>query len=213
MALLSSLTDRIAPETPGALDSTIDLAVSRAAADFFRRAEVWRVPISGATYGTNRMHITSGLEVETRLMAILELRHGSTAKLLDPANPIQMARKYPNEDTGTPKVYAVIGDDEVEVAPFESSTDTTFQGRGIIVPTLDMTIMPDELFDQYEEIIMHGALYRLLGQPQKTWTNVTLAREYRGLFEIAANNQRVAYKRANRSAKISKTKAYGGLLD
>ena len=54
-----------------------------------------------------------------------------------------------------------------------------------LIPTIDADEVGDIIYEDYSEAISYGALYRLLIQPKKEWTNREGAAAYKLLFDQA----------------------------
>jgi hypothetical protein len=55
--------------------------------------------------------------------------------------------------------------------------------KAAYAPLISATAIDDEVFAQYQETILHGALYRLMVTPEKSYSSPTQAMYFRGEFE------------------------------
>ncbi len=174
------LMTTIHPHLPGAVDNSIRQELFMACHDFFRKSDVWREEIEFE------------LKANVRIADIMPFS-GRIERLL-----------YVTDDKGNPVSGAMLSasSNDIIVMPFEATADTKY----IAVVSLTVTdpvsrdaypIVPHNIVQTYTEELMHGTLARMMAQPNKPYTNTSLAQYYLVKANSGAARAKNAMKTGN----------------
>lgn len=163
-------------DVPGVLSIAAERELRRAAQEFMEKTKVWKVDL-------DPIYVFSGVNLYdidvpkgTTIVKILSAKHDSgTAIDLEPSggnglsfiNQLQFS--FPYMPTGDYRIHF----------------------RAVLTPNHEAKGIEDALFQQYAEDIAHGAKARLYLQPQKTYTDKSLAGIEREKFDAAIWREQV----------------------
>jgi len=173
----------VQPHVPGCPEDVIDQHLLRAAQEFCKRSEIWRVAISETTVQGQAVY-----EPFTEGSALLE----NTARIAVSGRDLtRVPDLYQNDGTedveGVPLAYGVVNGVELRLFP---TPDAAYQLTGVAVlkPSTRATGVEDFIYDTYERVIANGSLASLMMIPDKQWSNTESGMYYRGLFYSEADN-------------------------
>ena len=182
--LFTDLERKITPTAPGCPQPVIKQHVRDAAIAACKATLAWR-------YEQDPIPLTPGVytyEYETpedsEVVAIFQT---SLNDLVFPAVSLDvLLARFPawpataTTDRAQPAVVSQFDTDHFVVAPVPDDVDTyTIKMFLALRPTQDADGMDKTIFDELEELIMHGALFRILSIPEQSWSNGKLA-EFHG---------------------------------
>ena len=175
-----SLVNRLAPSVPGCPQPIIEQHVRDAAIEACERTLAWRYeqPSTRLTPGVYEYPYNNPLQTEVHAF-ITATVNGSP---LDPVTLEQLYAKYPSwpsldpDQRSDPRVICQLDPDNYTLAPIPDAAKT-YDLKMIIVlkPVRSATGMDKSVFDDLENVIMHGALQHLLVMPNKNWSDRELA--------------------------------------
>lgn len=175
-----SLVNRLAPSVPGCPQPIIEQHVRDAAIEACERTLAWRYeqPVTRLTPGVYEYPYNNPLQTEVHAF-ITATVNGSP---LDPVTLEQLYAKYPNwpsldpDQRADPRVICQLDPDNYTLAPIPDAAKT-YDLKMIIIlkPLRTATGMDKSVFDDLENVIMHGALQHLLVMPNKNWSDRELA--------------------------------------
>ena len=172
MASIDRWVQSIQKDVPEPLESVIARQVVFAMQDFFRASEAWRLKgTANVMEGTNTVSLA---DVPENCYAVaLDWAYFSSDKKgrrrldtelyenIDPAN------RWSNAYTRT-----IALDNEGETLLLDSDREGgTLEYRVIVQPTELINELPDSLANKWFDYIRRGAMARLLGMPNKPWSN------------------------------------------
>jgi hypothetical protein len=122
----------------------------------------------------------------------------------------EMYANWRTDGSGDPKYYTQLSQRKIALVPTPAAASTGgLTLRVSLKPSSTATTVEDEIYDEWHEVVAHGALARLLVIPDKPWTNADEALFHAGLFEMGVLK---AKKRAEDSySRAHRTISYGGL--
>ena len=175
-----SLVNRLAPSVPGCPQPIIEQHVRDAAIEACERTLAWRYeqPSTRLTPGVYEYPYNNPLQTEVHAF-ITATVNGSP---LDPVTLEQLYAKYPSwpsldpDQRSDPRVICQLDPDNYTLAPIPDAAKT-YDLKMIIVlkPVRSATGMDKSVFDDLENVIMHGALQHLLVMPNKNLSDRELA--------------------------------------
>lgn len=177
----------VAPEVYECPEITMEMAVRDAAAEFCRRSFVWQENLDQITTIKNiadyDLDVPTGTIVEHVLEAICDGKELVGVKLRD---------LPPNRDTfvGKPAAYSMLFGDQVKIYPIPD-TKGTMRLLVALTPSNASTGIDSTIFERYKEVIAHGAKYRLMNVPSKSWTNPALAQYHLTQFMRGIGEARI----------------------
>lgn len=175
----STLVGLITPHVTGCPTPTIIAAVRQAAEELCRKAGVWRVDLTpidvvALTYSYPLVTGDADSQVVTPLVVSYDGAELPDVRTLD------LRRGVPSHpDTSkpsTPVAYMHKALRVLELYPVpEVSVTAGLKVHAKLEPTKASTGIDTDVFNENEETLVHGTLYRLMVQPKKDWTDIKLA--------------------------------------
>jgi len=179
----SAFHDYVLPDLPGAPAAAVDIALRQAAISFCEKSLAWRyahpkiavtsgtasyafVPLSGAAVHAITYAEFDGDEIECN------------AGELNIASAVDDWRNA----TGTPE-YIVGGTTSLQLVPAPDAGGTLTL-KVALKPSPSATGIDDDIFNEYREAIVHGALARMMLSPKKPYSSPQLAQYHAQQFEI-----------------------------
>jgi hypothetical protein len=150
---------------PIAIESVIE-----AAREFFRVSLAWRsvrkMALATTVSGQEvyDVDIPAGVELH-RLIAVW---YGD--KEIGVELPDEVDDSYPDE-TDSDWVAGVESPDEMRLTPTPNASGIELKGTAAYIPTTISSGLPELLFRRWKNAIAHGAVARLVSQPQKAYSN------------------------------------------
>ncbi len=169
---LARLLQIRAREAPLVMLERVVLESSR---EFFRKSTVWRLDFSGAiTAGSDAYAFTqpTGALIHDIIYAKLKISDINLCYLRD-AGKAYITPDW--EDSAVnPKHITLIDNDTFQLLPTPSSDDVIDLK---VVLTLERTAteIDDALVEEFEDVLLDGALGRLYEMPNESWSNLKLS--------------------------------------
>lgn len=161
------IMNTVRPHLPGAVDDAIKQELFLACDDFFKRSNVWRDKVD-----------------------VIQRARTNTAEFMPFAGRVQRLMAVLNVE-GRP-VYGVIIS-EPGVLKFRHTVPSDTDYTAIFALTVNdptardaYPIVPFEIVEEYTAELISGLLSRMLAQPSKPYTNMTLAQYHLVSFRSAA---------------------------
>ena len=158
----------------------MDMALRRAAIAFCEQSMAWREshnPIS-VTSGTAEYDFVPPDQAVVHTVTYAQFE----SEELEITGESDIRIYKWREQTGLPK-YLLGGATSLTLVP-EPDEDGTLTLIVILKPSAGSTELPDILYNEYREPIVHGALSRLLLSPKKPYTDAGLASYHQHQFQI-----------------------------
>lgn len=178
--LFSTLEAKLAPNVPGCPLPVLVQYIREAAIDVCKTSQAWRFEQDGLSLVAGEYiyayEVPTGAEVCGVIHSTINDVYASFI------NEEQLHANYPTwpatgvDDRAQPAVFSQLDVDHFVVAPVPDAVDTyTVKMFLALCPKQDATAMDKTVFDELEDVIVHGALYRLFSLPERSWTNADLA--------------------------------------
>jgi hypothetical protein len=175
-----SLVNRIAPSVPGCPQPIIVQYIRDSAIEACERTLAWRYeqPAIRLTPGVYEYPYTNptGTEVHAFLTANVN------GERVDPVTLEQLTIAYPDwpstdpNKRADPRLICQLDPDNFVLAPIpDASKNYDLKMIVALKPLRDASAMDKNVFDDLENVIMHGALQHLLVLPDKNWSDRELA--------------------------------------
>lgn len=168
----------VKPHLPGAIDDNIRQELFLACHEFFRRSNVWREDIEFTLKaGKNTAYITPSAGKIERLMYVTG----------EGGYPVQGARME--------------GFDKIHM-PYQGDGKARFTATVALLVSDPVTrdaypIVPYDVVERYTEELIHGILARMMAQPSKPYTNMSLAQFYLTRFRAGISRAKVSKQIGN----------------
>ena len=168
----------VQPHVPGCPEIIIQTHLQEAAAEYIARSELWRFDIDSDFTSKN----TSDYEIDVPTGAVLEniltLFVNGT-----PANRVTDRHFHVSNtaDNSAPTSFSIYQDNQIRFFP-TPDRKYTFEGVGVLKPSLSATGVEDFIFETHGRSIACGAIWRLTIIPGKEWSNPELAMYYKNEF-------------------------------
>lgn len=183
-ALWSKFYPYIQPYLPGCPEIVIEAHLQEAAAEFCLQSEVWRFDIEpDFTSGS-----TAEYEIDTPQNAVLE----NILSLYVEGHKVSAVtdRHYDLPSTAAmarPVNYSIYQDTQIRFYPTPDKK-YTFEGVGVLKPSLGATGVEDWIFETHGRCISYGAIALLAQIPGKEWSSSDLAMYYQAKFAKGASD-------------------------
>lgn len=175
-----SLVNRLSPSVPGCPQPILEQHIRDSAIETCERTLAWRYeqPSTRLTPGVYEYPYNNPLQTEVHAF-ITAAVNGSP---LEPLTLEQLYSKYPNwpdlslDQRADPRFICQLDPDNYVLAPLPDASKA-YDLKMIVVlkPLRTATGMDKTIFDDLENVIMHGALQHLLVMPNKNWSDRELA--------------------------------------
>lgn len=175
-----SLATRLAPSVPGCPQPILEQHIRDSAIETCERTLAWRYeqPSIRLTPGVYEYPYNNPLQTEVHAF----LTAAANGSPLEPLTLEQLYGKYPNwpdlavDQRADPRFICQLDPDNFVLAPLPDAT-VAYDLKMIVVlkPLRTATGMDKTVFDDLENVIMHGALQHLLVMPNKNWSDRELA--------------------------------------
>lgn len=174
----ASFLPYVQPHVPGCPQVVIDTHLQEAAAEFIGGSELWRFDIESDFTSKN----TSDYEIDVPSGAVLEnvlslFVDGSAAKRVTDRH-FQSSNTAENS---APSSFSIYQDNQIRFFP-TPDRKYTFEGVGVLKPSLSATGVEDFIFETHGRSIACGAIWRLTIIPGKEWSNPEVAMYYKTEF-------------------------------
>ena len=204
-----SLVNRLAPSVPGCPQPIILQYIRDSAIEACERTLAWRYeqPAIRLTPGVYEYPYTNptGTEVHAFLTANVN------GERIDPVTLEQLSIAYPDwpstdvNKRADPRLICQLDPDNFVLAPIpDASKNYDLKMIVALKPLRDASGMDKSVFDDLENVIMHGALQHLLVLPDKNWSDRELAtyhaKQY--LFKITERRARANLGAARASMTV-----------
>ena len=168
----------VQPHVPGCPEIVIQTHLQEAAAEYISRSELWRFDIESDFTSKS----TAEYEIDVPTGAVLE----NILALFVDGSPVQRVtdRHYHVSNTSersAPCRYSLFQDNQIKFYPTPDAK-YTFEGVGVLKPSLSATGVEDFIFETHGRSIACGAIWRLTIIPGKEWSNPELAMYYKTEF-------------------------------
>jgi len=168
----------VQPHVPGCPEIVIQTHLQEAAAEYIARSELWRFDIESDFTSKN----TSDYEIDVPTGAVLEniltlfVNGAATKRVTD--RHFQVSN---TADNSAPSSFSIYQDNQIRFFP-TPDRKYTFEGVGVLKPSLSATGVEDFIFETHGRSIACGAIWRLTVIPGKEWSNPELAMYYKTEF-------------------------------
>lgn len=184
---LDDLMRYLLPHVPGAPDVTAKQALLLATIDFCVNTHAWSVILDPMDIEANMSEYDIEVEQGARVAAVKDVWMVG-GRRLEPVTMDKLATVLPDWQTistSAPMFYTAPVDNEtIQIYP-KPSVDLpgALTIRVAYAPTLTATSVPDSVVQLYLENLLHGARYRLMAMPEKSWSNEKLAAYHKTQFD------------------------------
>jgi hypothetical protein len=178
--LFSDFTSLLAPSVPGCPTPVVTNYVRRAAREVCERTLAWRYTAASQVLTAGDLDYAYQPDTDTEVHAILSAKVNDNPISVVPYSVIGgLYPLWPDTDAdrrGQPLYITQFSPTTYHVAPCPNAAETyTLNMTVALKPTLDATGMDEEIADELESAIQHGALQHLLVLPEKPWSDRELA--------------------------------------
>lgn len=207
MILLEDLVPELLLRLPDAPAELAERMLLRSFRELCRRANVWReeltIDLASSTDNLYPLQPSAG--------EVVDIIYGELKDVgpLQPATAPQLFREDPQWRTrgGTPKYYMRLGQESIQFFP-RSTTGTVYLTVSL-APTLNDSQIDDNVATEWDEVIMDGALSKLLSMPNQPWTDGAAAAYHFQRFESTIDSAQ-SRARDQRQTGVRRVVKYGG---
>ena len=179
--LFADMLARILPYASECPPQTAEFHLREAATDFFQRTLAWREDLPDTLTVTGQQDYTLVLPEMTTVAKLLRYdSDGTEHRVVD----AEIGEAYAISGDYTDAAWTV---DRMtaSINPLPASDGVAMGFRVALKPAMSATAIPGAMYEQYINHIVNGALATLLALPRQTFTDQTLAANFRAMFELA----------------------------
>ena len=181
---------------PNAVRFILRDVVRNACIEFCERTYYWQKSVF-MPVEVGKSAYTLDLPEQTKLIGINQIYFGEY--LLIPRSPDELASIYILGDwqarTGNPQYYVRLTRPEFLIVPYlnfpPADNLNELHVRYSLAPTRSSTLIAKDIFEQWAEIIGHGARARLHAQTKQPYSDKAMAQEEMRLFRTGINEVRI----------------------
>lgn len=194
--LYSVMLPEVSPHCSGAPEPQMINAIRNACIEFCMRSWCWNVDTSNMGISPTVQDYPIDPSVLPSSSAVADIMYGYfNGVTIPPITKADAEIDFPAWRTRsgpTPKRF-LAGDaaTKVSLIPIPNVSASGLIFSLALKPSRRSTGFPDFLYERYLEDISHGAIYRMMSIPHKSWSNANLALTHKNLFENAAAQARV----------------------
>lgn len=203
----STLTPDVAVHVQGCPPPVIENALRSAAIDFCSRTGIWRKNLDAQNITGGVYDYTLNPPSGALVHKVLQVKCDNIP--LTPLTAELLMAKFPTQpDTNverrsTPTCYSMIDQRSIQLVPVP--LDSIINGLKVMVslrPTLDAAGVDSIAVDAYAEVLVHGALQRLVAIPEKPWSNPKSVEYHGHEFSVGISRARADAERGNTVANL-----------
>lgn len=183
----------IKPKVPGCPDPLVKSALVTAATDFCTRSLIWHERLAAVSVTGGSFPYTVPVSAHAELIRLLSAYAG-TGKMT-PATYAELDTVYDwYTQTGTPSRYLFDASGRLVAYPLP---DTAMDLRLRIANTVarDATVLEDFLYTRWRDELAHGAIARLVAEPNRAWSNAEQYVLHANKFEQGVTKARIEAER------------------
>ena len=212
MATVDSLLPRITVHAYSAPNNLIRQAIVESAREFCRETRFWREDLAAVDTVVDQTTYALTLPASSEAIDFNDVYYSTKRSLI--AKTIRQLDTINHQwrtQTGEPYYYMRVDNASVKLVYIPQEVITgAIQVNAILQPTLATTTIDDVILEDYDETIVHGALYRVLRVPGRAWSDMSTANYYEGLFR-AKLDEAASKATDGRIKGVIRTVSYGGL--
>ncbi len=160
----------------------LERVVRESSREFFRKSTAWRIDFGGTiTAGSATYAFTQPADslIHDIIYAKLQTTNINLSYLRD-AGKAYITPDW--EASGVdPKFVTLIDNDTFQLLPTPTADDV-IEMKVVLSITRTATEVDDAIVEEFEDILMDGALYRLYAMPNETWSDIKLSQLHHNKF-------------------------------
>jgi len=206
-SLYMDLVGQVSPITDSCPSLVVMNAIRQTVIDLCERGQIWKykhpdVVLTPSTY--NYQFVTPNADTVISLVESARVNDISIS-VNTPIDAINNFPKFPDiVNTGPPTILFQLDQRSYNVAPTPDAVITyTLKLITTLKPTQVSTGTDSTLLQEHQETIVHGALHRLLLQPEQDWTNMELAGYHGKQYTYKLNLFKAQAKKGFSTANVS----------
>lgn len=191
MAAISLMVPDVSLAVLDVPEMTAEKYLLLSAIDFCRRSYAWRsteVEVETLTSGEFPFDVSA--PSGGRVFNVLSVMVGGVSLENTSLRELDTTVSNWRTTTGTPKMFVEEPRGSLTVVPLPSAS-TDFIITSAFEPTATATTLPDDLYRDYRDAIISGAIMRIAMLP--SWFNANLAMAHRALFEGGISRALVSF--------------------
>jgi hypothetical protein len=170
-------------------------AIRNACIEFCERTMIWVYDVPPISVNALQNNYVIPTPADTKVVNIMQAYY-DTDMLLIPKSPDELASIYrmSNWETlqGMPQFVTRLKKPEVILVPVPYEVDDeALTLRVALAPTRDSQEIDSEIYEQWAEIIAHGARARLFNQAKQPYFDRAAANEEARMFRVGVNEARI----------------------
>ncbi len=212
MATVDSLLPRVVVHAYSAPNNFVRQAIVDSAREFCRETRFWREDLAAVDTVVDQASYTLTLPTDSEVVDFNDI-YFSTKRRLLPKTMRQMdaINQQWRTQTGEPYYFQRGNNADVKLIYIPQAIEVgAIQANATLQPTSTATTIDDKILADFDETILHGALYRILRVPNKNWSDLKTANYYEGLFREKVDKA-ISRGTDERQKGVRRVVKYGGL--
>lgn len=202
---VDSFRPLIEREVRGVPSFTVKDAILRACRQFCVATHAWKEYLDDMPAIANIKQYDLDPPTYAQVVTVLGIRHRD--RDLEPKTIDQLVREHHNwRDMDAPQARYWTQESPTTFTLVPYPSESVMLGikniRVALKPKMDATEVGDILFNDYEEVIAHGALAILQAIPDKPWTNGAASGMHRDLFDEGVSEARIRARKDYSRAEL-----------
>ena len=207
---LDDLIPQVVLEAPAVPDIAASYQIVLAARELCTFSLAWQTDISLKLSGRQSYDfIPDEGDLVEPMSGVYAVSSGGSTSVVRPVTPAQLDLNDPSWRTrdGSPLWYYMVSSESIRFVP--NPPQGTAVIRVALQPNVAEKTIDDRVGSVFNEVIVHGALYRLFRMPDREWSNPKMSAYYYELFEQGKGVAQV--RGVDNFAKVARKVRYGGL--
>lgn len=204
----SALYPRVLVEAPGCPTPIVEIAVRDSAIAFCEGSLIYEITLDTLGFPKEYEYDVK-LPEDTAVVALVSVRHDESELVPRTRHQIRAMGDWKNS-SGTPKYYSHIKGNTFIMVPPPSTDSKDIEVVFALKPTPSATKIDTDVYNDWYDVIKHGALYRIKANYSSEWANPKSAAEHFAQFSrgVAVAKSKIDNSRLKNVVRVT---AYGGL--
>lgn len=199
----------VMPDVKGCPIRVAENAIRNAAIDFCNESRAWRDPIDDVTTSADVHTYPLSGPTDSEIIALYYVKRNSANLPLKTIPDMYLDRHRQNPNTQEPKWFHQPSPQEIRFV-WTPDAEYTYKCKAILKPTKDAESGPDFLYNDWMEVIAHGAKMRLKMMSGRDWFDPKTASYDRKEFIKGKTEARIRDAKSNVASSTRARPGYFG---
>jgi len=190
--LISDLAQVLRVKAQEAPLIVLERLVRESCRQFCRKSLAWRIDFAGIiSAGVNAYSFTQPVDSLVHSIIYAKLKKSNTnLEYLRDAGKAYVSPDYEASSGHTPQFVTLVDNDMFQLMPTPTLDDIIDIKVALTLPRT-ATVVDDALVEEFEDVLLDGALSRLFEMPNETWSNMSMAQYHLSKFLAGTEGARL----------------------